>query len=284
MPREVELTCPVCQTFKKITVPDAIFDQNNFGTIKIQVPLGAVCSDHQFIAFVDNKGIVRGYERIDLLMNIPLKEEDNLESDGKSGFTLNKVIKKYGLYGVFCLIHAKIFRYPIYIFKNESDFEDLTQLDALFNSYLPKKYLDLTYPIIFTNKEEYDKLKLKKKQKALLIDFHQQVFSTPWNEKLKFEENILKKALEMIDHDEQLFIINQEIHNFINEAEEVKNIIENVKSIYRKELIDTLSEHLNLPRINISRLGLILYFLDQRFSRKYSRKVKKKVEEFLNFL
>jgi len=125
---------------------------------------------------------------------------------------------------------------------------------------------------------------LKKKQKALLIDFHQQVFSTPWNEKLKFEENLLKKALEMIDHDEQLFIINQEIQNFINEAEEVKIIIENAKTIFRKDLIDTLSEHLNLPRINISRLNLILNFLDQRFSRKYSRKVKKKVEEFLNFL
>ena len=284
MPREVELTCPVCQTFKKITVPDAIFDQNNFGTIKIQVPLGAVCTEHQFIAFVDNKGIVRGYERIDLLMNIPLKEEENFQSDGRSGFTINKVVKKYGLYGVLCLIHAKVYRYPIYIFNNKGEFTDSSQLNALFNSYLPKKYLDLTYPIIFTNKEEYNKLKLKKKQKALLIDFHQQVFSTPWNEKLKFEENLLKKALEMIDHDEQLFIINQEIQNFINEAEEVKIIIENAKTIFRKDLIDTLSEHLNLPRINISRLNLILNFLDQRFSRKYSRKVKKKVEEFLNFL
>ena len=284
MTREIELTCPVCQTFKKITVPDAIFDQNNFGTIKIQVPLGAVCSDHQFIAFVDIKGIVRGYERIDLLMNIPLKEEEIIGSDEKSGFTINKAIKKYGLYGVFCLIHAKLFRYPIYIFKNEGELLDAPQLDALFNSYLPKTYLDLTYPIIFTNKEEYNKLKLKKKQKALLIDFHQQVFSTPWNEKLKFEENVLKKALDMIDHDEQLFIISQEIQNFISEAEEVKNIIENSKTIFRKDLIDTLSEHLNIPRINLSRLNLILSFLDQRFSRKYSRKVKKKVEEFLNFL
>ena len=71
MSQEVELTCPTCQTFRKITVPAAIFAQKKFGTIKIQVPPGAVCREHQFIAFVDTKGIVRGYERIDLLMAMP---------------------------------------------------------------------------------------------------------------------------------------------------------------------------------------------------------------------
>ena len=59
MPKKVELTCPACQTFKTIDIPDAIFDQKKFGTIKIQVPPGAVCPEHQFIAFVDTKGIVR---------------------------------------------------------------------------------------------------------------------------------------------------------------------------------------------------------------------------------
>ncbi len=280
MTRELELICPVCHTFKKISVPDTIFNQSVYGTIKIQVPLGAVCPEHQFIAFVDTKGIVRGYERIDMLMKIPPSgEEVNEQSD----FTLNRTIKKYGLYGVFCLIHAKIFNYPAYILKKEWDLDDSKQLNTFLDSYLPKKYLDFTYPIIFIDESEYGKIKLRKR-KVLLIDFYQNIFSTPWVEKLKFEEFIIRKAMEMIDHDEQLFIIKQEIMNFINEAEEIKNILEGTQAIYKKDLINTLSENLSLPKINISRLNLILTFLDQRYSRKSSRKVRKKVEEFLNFL
>ncbi|MFX1276490.1 MAG: hypothetical protein ACFFBP_01380 [Promethearchaeota archaeon] len=284
MPRYVELTCPACQTFKKISVPDAVFEQNNFGTIKIQVPFGAVCPDHQFIAFVDIKGIVRGYERIDLLMKMPLKEEEYSELEKTPELTINKIINSFGLYGVFCLFHAKIFNYPVYIIKNDNGTDDSTALNQLLDNILPEKYKDLTHPIIFINKNEFDKLKQKKKRLSLMIDPQQKIYQTPWSEKLKFEESILQKALEMIDLKEQLFIIKQEIARFIIEAEEVKIIVGDAKEIYKKELIETLSVNLNSPRINMSRLTLLLNFIDQRFSRRISRKIKTKVEEFLNFL
>ncbi|MBD3342499.1 MAG: hypothetical protein GF353_25590, partial [Candidatus Lokiarchaeota archaeon] len=69
--KELVLTCPICQKEKAIQVPDSVFAQKKFGTIKIQVPIGAVCPDHQFIVFVDSKGIIRGYEKIDIQMSMP---------------------------------------------------------------------------------------------------------------------------------------------------------------------------------------------------------------------
>ncbi|MHA2281913.1 MAG: hypothetical protein ACXAC5_13805 [Promethearchaeota archaeon] len=62
----LEIKCPTCGEIKNINVPESIFSQKKFGTIKIQVPLNAVCPDHQFIVFVDTKGTVRGYEKIDI--------------------------------------------------------------------------------------------------------------------------------------------------------------------------------------------------------------------------
>ena len=69
--KEIEACCPICGLSKSLNVPEAVLSQKKFGTIKIQVPMGAVCSEHQFIVFVDQKGVIRGYEKIDIQMALP---------------------------------------------------------------------------------------------------------------------------------------------------------------------------------------------------------------------
>jgi len=65
----LEVVCPTCGKVKNISIPEAVFSQKKFGTVKIQIPINAVCPEHQFIVFVDTKGIIRGYEKIDVLMS-----------------------------------------------------------------------------------------------------------------------------------------------------------------------------------------------------------------------
>ena len=286
MPKKVELTCPACQTFKTIDIPDAIFDQKKFGTIKIQVPPGAVCPEHQFIAFVDTKGIVRGYERIDLLMGI--EEEDDFEEIHKEvkkerEFSIKKLIKMYGLHGVFSLIHAKLFYYPAYIIKKADDIDISNKLNAFLDDILPENFKELTIPIKFIDDMNYDKIKLKEKN-ALLIDSQQYILQTPWDEKLKFEESLLTKALEIIDIKEQLVMIRQDIALFMNEAEHAKSLLEDVREIYKEDLILQLSVDLKSAKINKYRLNLIKDYISQRYSKKLSQKIKNKVQEFLNLL
>ena len=283
MTKEVELTCPTCQTFRKITVPAAIFSQKKFGTIKIQVPPKAVC-EHQFIAFVDTKGIVRGYERIDLLMSMPSEEAKEGKGPEKDKeLTLKKLIRKYGLYGVFSLLHAKIFDYPAYIVKDKGSEQSSIQLNEFLDKNIPEKYRDQTFKIKFLDETSYDKIKVKEKN-ALLIDSQQNILQTPWEEKLKFEESMLKKALEIIDDNEQLIILQQDIAKFVKEAELAKSILERVKEIYKEDLIDEMANQLKAPKINKYRLNLIKDFISQRYSEKLTKRIKNKVQEFLNLL
>jgi len=282
MSKEVELTCPTCQTFRKIKVPAAIFSQKKFGTIKIQVPPGAVCREHQFIAFVDTKGIVRGYERIDLLMAVPTEETKEADNKDKA-LTLKQLIRKYGLYGVFSLLHAKIFDYPAYIIKNKESEDTPIKLNEFLDKNLPEKYRAPTFKIKFLDETSYDKIKVKEKN-ALLIDSQQNILQTPWEDKLKFEESMLKKALEIIDDNEQLIIIQQDIAKFIKEAELAKTILEGVKEIYKEDLIDEMATQLKMPKINKYRLNLIKDFIIQRHSDKLAKRIKNKVQEFLNLL
>ncbi len=115
------------------------------------------------------------------------------------------------------------------------------------------------------------------------MDSHQIILQTPWDQKLKlkFEENLIEKALEFIDEKVQLLILKHGIKNLIKKAEYAKSVLEKVKIIYKDNLIDQLSQDLMEFRINRYRLLLLKEFVDRRFSRLLSDKIKNKVEDFL---
>lgn len=275
--KEIEVTCPTCSLVKVIKVPMRIFSQKKFGTIKIQVPQGGVCKEHQFIVFVDTKGIVRGYDRIDLLMKTVAEREDE-----RRRFSIKHFIDLYGLYGVFCLIHAKIFNYPAYIIRDKESEDFSYVINKIGDRLLPEDYRGSSN-VSFFDETDYNKIKLNGKN-AFLMDTHQHILQTPWEEKLKFEEEMIKKALDIFDEEEQVILIQQSISKLVREAEYVKRVLEKEKEIYEEDLVDRIARELMIPKPNYYRISLIKDFIKQRYSPKLAAKIKSKVEEFLNLL
>jgi len=274
--KELEITCPVCEAIKNIRIPEMVFSQKKFGTIKVQVPQGGVCKEHQFIVFVDTKGIIRGYEKIDLLMKTPTEA---VESDR---LTLTKLIQTFGSYGVFSLIHAKIFNYPAYVIRNKSAVDKSNIINRIADNILPEIYRR-TSSIKFLEETDLNKIKLEEKN-AFLMDSQNHILQTPWEEKLKFEEGIVKKALDLFIEEEQLVLLQKDILKFIHEAEYVKDLLEKVKEIYEEDLIEKISRELMIPKVNHYHLNLIKIFIKQRYSPKLSEKIKSKVEDFLGLI
>lgn len=275
--KEIEVTCPTCSSVKVIKVPIRIFTQKKFGTIKIQVPQGGVCKEHQFIVFVDTKGIVRGYDQIDLLMKTVAERGDE-----RRRFSIKHFIDLYGLYGVFCLIHAKIFNYPVYIIRDKESEDFSSVINKIGDTLLPEAYRG-TSNVSFFDETDYNKIKLNDKN-AFLMDTHQHILQTPWEEKLKFEEEMIKKALDIFDEEEQVNLIQQNISKLVREAEYVKSVLEKLKEIYEEDLINRIARELMIPKPNYYRISLIKDFIKQRYSPKLAAKIKSKVKEFLNLL
>jgi len=50
--KQFDISCPKCGIEKEISVPTSLFLEKKFGTVKIKVPQGAVCADHNFIVFI----------------------------------------------------------------------------------------------------------------------------------------------------------------------------------------------------------------------------------------
>lgn len=265
--KEVEVTCPICEKVKSINIPDRIFSQKKFGNLKIQIPQGAVCAEHQFIAFIDIKGIVHGYEKIDVTMKITF-EETIKEKAGV--LTLRRMILLFGTYGVLSLMHAKIFNYETYVIINEKFKYNEDLMNLIGDRLLPSNYRGKG-KVHLLKETDYGKIKISKE--TLLLNSQHHILQTPWQEKLKFEEKAVKKALEIFDEEEQLLILQKDIANFIKEAEYTIEILEGVKQIYEDELKKKLSKELMLSKMNRYRFNLIKEFITRRISSKITKKI-----------
>jgi hypothetical protein len=247
--------------------------------IKIQVPKGSVCQEHHFIVFVNNVGLIRGYDKIDLQIKAPIQRTE--ETDNQ---TLNDWIQIFGVYGIFNLIHAKIFNYPVYTYNTKID-EDISEMiNRIADDLLPLAYQG-TSSITFIKEINYEKIKLEEKY-ILLMDSLNNILHTPWNHKLrfKFEEEIVTKALKLSNDKEQFKLIQKYILKFIEEVEYVKKILDNVKKIDEKDLINQLSINIMAPKISIYKLGLIKEFINRRLSPKLTKKITNKAIEFMKLL
>lgn len=62
----LRVECPNCGETKLIKIPLSVYSNKRFGLVKIKVPQGAVCQNHQFIVITDTKQNIIGYETIDI--------------------------------------------------------------------------------------------------------------------------------------------------------------------------------------------------------------------------
>jgi len=273
----LEVECPSCGRMKNVNIPESLFSQKKFGTFKIQIPVNAVCPEHQFIVFVDTKGIIRGYEIIDILMDVVPPEVDR-EAAGR--INLRNLIKIFGIYGIFSLIHAKVFNYHSYIIKDDNFEYSEDLLNSIGDNLLPELYKGHKTIHIIEN-PDINKIKVKDKT-ALIMDASQHIYQTPWTKKLKFEEQLIKRALKIIDADEQLKLLQQDISNFVSEVHYAASILQDVDQIYDDDLIEKISRAMNVKKISPYRLNLIKEFIMRNISKKIVAKIKDRIGEFLS--
>jgi len=277
--KEFDVSCPKCGIGRIISVPHSLFIQKKFGTVKIKVPQGAVCKDHNFIVFISTKGQIIGYDIIDASVSLNQKEKlpENL-----SDLTLDEVIDAFGFNCVAGFLHAKLFDYPSYVIRNEEFALDIEQLNDLFDKLIPPNYQnsnaikdDEFDSYVFTNPNYYYTAFKREHTDAFLINNRKLVIQVPWRIQVDFEKSILNNALGKKDKVEQLQYLAQFINQFISDVEFTQTLLENVKNISEKELIKKLKEKLIVSTINKNRILSIKEFITRRISKEVGSKIKK---------
>ena len=275
MDKEIEVKCPICRKTGKVSVPESIFLPNKLGLIKVDIPAGAICHD-TFLMFIDKNGVPKGFERIDMRLS-PEIEGSNIEiGTDKKILTLNDLIQIFDSNRFVHLLHASLFNYTCYVIRDENTQDIQDDLNYFLNNLILSEYQNLNR-INFIDETEYSTIK-NEVESALFID-SKDVKLVPWKEKLKFEEKILSKALEMITPEDQLFILKQEIEALMDEVENSCHILADIDSIKDSELITNLSRELRIPKIDNDRLISLMIFIRQQIDPGLEAKIQTKLRK-----
>ena len=279
-----EVSCPKCGKGKEISIPNSLFDNKQFGTIKIKVPQGAVCETHNFIVFITTKKKIVGYDLIDASISTespetPLKEEHEAESD--DGISLNNLINVFGFNCVAGLIHAKLFDYPSSIIRNDDLKVNLEDLNGFLDNLIPIEYKndnlinDITFDsYVFRNEDFFYNMVINQNNHVFLINNHKLIIQIPWEIDIEFEKTILSNAMERRTTMDQSKYLAHYISQFINDVDFTKQLLESSGSISKKELVKKLKEKLIVSTIDKNRVIVIKNFLERRISPEISSRIK----------
>lgn len=262
------LTCPKCGIAKGIKIPESLFLNKKFGTIKVQVPQNAVCQEHQFIAFITTKGAIVGYELIDASLSKEIPESKEIQ---QLGFTLNDLIDIYGFASVAGLIRAKLFDYPSFIIRNDESDVDIDKVNDILDNLIPDIYRNGNAikniqfdSYVFRNADFFYTMVRNNRPNAFLINNRRVILQKPWQLDMTLEEYLINRALERKE-EEQLKVLSHLISQFLNEVHLAKSILDENKNISDKELMKQLKANFITSTINKERIAFIKEFIKRRF-------------------
>lgn len=149
---DVEIICPICRTRNIINIPKRVIDESKQLT-SIFIPIGRIC-DHAFIPFIDKQFKVRGYQKLDALLDdIESKTEafDELKPEIIDVIEIKMNIKPemviYAIHG--CIFKQKM----VLITENKLNYLKETIFD--FFDYIFQKSFEID--ILIQTKDEFKK-------------------------------------------------------------------------------------------------------------------------------
>jgi hypothetical protein len=280
--KSIEVACPRCGIEKAINVPQTLFSEKKFGHIKIQVPKGAVCQDHVFIVFLDVTGRIIGYQTVDLSITSPTeaKPTEELSIYTEKTFSLEKFIELVGFNCFAGLIHAKLFKYPLVLIMSNGVVIDVDKINEFLVHIMPNKYKNarnletITYDNeTFPTATYFYALVQNQRKNAFLMNPGKHIIQIPWKFGLELEKSIISSALKEGDEEEQLKNLKFYISKFLQDVDNTLLILEPVKKITKKNLVNNLKEISITSLITKSRVSLIKEFIHRRISPQVAKKI-----------
>ncbi len=259
----LNVKCPVCGVEKTINVPGYVFGNKQFGALKIQIPVGSVCAEHQFLIYVDKKGIIRSYETSDYqLPSVKREHKENL-------LTISDFVAMVGEYATLNVLHALLLNVPIIMVQSQVDEKMGMVINKTLHSLLPAFFPNSHEMCIIDRK---DFRTLSESDEILAIDEEGYILACPWEiNKFEIEEEILDKVLKLEDYKQQKIIFQQLLTSFFRKLNFVGEMLMKNDVIYENDLREKYKKHFMQKRVSNYELELIKGVLKNRFDKDISK-------------
>ena len=257
--KSVSIQCPdpECAKEKSIQIPKYLLAKKKVGTIKIQIHAG-VCCEHEFIAFIDRKGKVRGYEHVDMVIDL----SEYVGRKIGEHIYLRDLITKYGEYAVRSMIHSILLGHSIVILRGVDEKIHSKEINFLLNSFLPQKY---QIPVVISTMEEnlFQKAKI---DDSLVINPQGVIANTPWADiPLDYEQNLLIKTLDILDDKSQSIIAEDDIEFAFEKVLYMNEVIKDIEKIFEDDLKEKIQGKFMIGGVSDKDIMLYKQMSKERF-------------------
>ncbi len=263
----LNVKCPMCGIEKVINVPAYVFENKQFGALKIQIPKGSVCAEHQFLIFVDKKGTIRSYETSDF--HLPSIKHETKHEENQDLLSISDFVGMIGEFATLNVLHALLLDIPIFMVQSKINQKMGHVINNTLNALLPGFFKNHNKLQIINRKEYYT---FREDAILLAIDQFGYILIAPWEiNKFEIEEDLLEKVMKLSDFKQQKIIFQQLLTNFFRKLNHVGEMLQKQEVIHLNDLKNEFKKKFMQKRVSNYEIELIKAVLEHRFKKDTSK-------------
>lgn len=269
--KPIHVICPICNKETKIDIPIFVVNYAKDGMVKIQIPQGSCCQEHSFMAFVDKKFVVRGYQNADIEFNIKVKEKTAAQkkTEGLKDYSITDMIDMIGPDICALILRSILIGIPILLLDIFDLYDRVDKTVKLLRDMSSEELTIMTEKI---SKDDTEDKKSYHPDDLIIVPLYKAIMRSPFLEGVntRFESNLLREATKLPDRTSQIVFLRKELVKINRIIEEFIKLLKNTDKLYEDDIPIYIKDkfNYNLDAKNIDVIKQIIAFKDKKLAQK----------------
>lgn len=272
--KAVKVICPACRVEKQIEIPVFVVTESQDGMVKIQVPQGAVCKEHSFMAFVDKKFTVRGYQNADIEFSLGEKQAPQkaaAKDAGLKDFTIPDIIQALGPDLVATIMRAILVSVPVLMVDTFDLYEKVDKTIAFLRDMESD---DLLVTCEKRTREELREKRGSSNNALVVVPLYNVITKSPFVDQIntRFESDLLRETLKVPDRPAQIIFLRKELVKITRIIDEFVKLLKTVDKIYEEDIPAFTREKFNY-KLDVKNIDVIKEVVAFKHGKKLAGKI-----------
>nr|MDO8110163.1 hypothetical protein [Candidatus Sigynarchaeota archaeon] len=271
--KPVKVICPLCRKETKVEIPVFIVNDAQDGMVKVQIPQGACCPEHSFMAFVDKKFMVRGYQNADIEFTIGDKEKTAAQKkeEGLKDFSVPDLINTIGPDICSVIMRSILVSIPI-LFLDTFDLYNRVDKAVILLRDMESDDLVITGEKV--TREDLKDKKVRRNNALIVVPLYKAIMRSPFPEGLntRFETDLLREASQLPDRTSQIVFLRKELVKISKIIDEFVKILKNADKLYEEDIPVATKEKFNY-KLDAKNIDVIKQIIEFKHDKKLAQKI-----------
>ncbi len=272
--KTIKVICPTCKKEKGIEIPVFLVNDAQDGVLKVQIPQGACCPEHSFMAFVDKKFVVRGYQNADIEFKVGGPREKaavDKKEEGLKDFSVPDMVNTIGPDIFAVILRGILVGIPILFLDTFDLYERVAKTVVLLRD------MESDDLVITGEKITRDDLKEKKVRRhnaLIVVPLYKAIMRSPFQEGLntRFESDLLNEATQLPDRTSQIVFLRKELVKISKIIDEFVKFLKNTEKLYEEDIPAYTREKFNY-KLDAKNIDVIKQIIEFKHDKKLAQKI-----------